>query len=71
MKKQVELEFGVDIDDADPHVVRVWDGEKSYPCRFSTEADAKLADARSALAGRAAVRPRAGDEPRHGNGGRE
>ena len=45
MKKQVELEFGVDIDDADPHVVRVWDGEKSYPCRFSTEADAKMADA--------------------------
>lgn len=45
MEKQVKLEFGVDIDDADPLVVRVWDGEKSYPCRFSTEADAKMADA--------------------------
>ena len=33
MEKQVKLEFGVDIDDADPLVVRVWDGEKSYPCR--------------------------------------
>ena len=40
-----KLEFGVDIDDADPRVVRVWDCEQSYPCRFSTEADAKMADA--------------------------
>lgn len=45
METQVKHEFGVDIDDADPLVVRVWDGEKSYPCRFSTEADAKMADA--------------------------
>jgi hypothetical protein len=44
-EKKTVAEFGVDIDDEDPRTVRVWNGAESYPCRFSTEADAKMADA--------------------------